>query len=151
MSSGTEIIQAALMRIGAHSLVAPAPPESIIVGRDTLNSMLMLWLSQDIDLGIAPLDAPGDKLDEPLDTRQGIIDNLAIMLAPNFDNGKTVVSQTLVFNARIGFITIKSLYENLTIPDKVLSSTLPRGAGNTRGTLPRIFAGKGATTASSDS
>jgi len=151
MSSGTEIVQAALKEIGAHSIVAPADPESILVGKNTLNSMLQIWLSQCIDLGIVPLDASGEELGEPADSTQVIIDNLAIALAPNFDNGDNVVSAELRNNARRGFVRLRGLYQILTIPDKVVSSTLPRGAGNDRGFRTKVFAGKGATITSSNS
>ena len=79
MSAGTEIIQEALRKIGAHSEVSPASAESILVGKSALNSMLEMWLSKGIDFGFAPLDAPGDDLSEPPDTRNGISSNLAIM------------------------------------------------------------------------
>ena len=145
MSSGTEIIQKALKRIGAHSFAMPALPESIVEGRDTLNSLLQLWLSQGIDLKTVPLDAPGDELGEPLDTKEAIIDNLAIALAPNFDNGKLIVSESLKRNAIFGKSLIQGIYQNVVIPDKVVSGTLPLGQGSRRRFSNRIFAGKGAT------
>lgn len=150
MSTGTIIIKCALKEIGAHSILAPAPPESIVDGMGTLNSMLQLWLSNGIDLGIVPLSAPGDELGEPADAYQVIIDNLALSLAPNFDNGKQIVSVDLKNNARDGYNRIKNLYQVLTIPNKVVSSTLPRGAGNRRNINSPVFAGKGATVPSSD-
>ena len=150
MSIGTKIIEAALKEIGAHSIAAPADPESVEVGKETLNSMLQLWLSQCIDLGIVPLDDPGDELGEPDDTRQVIIDNLAIALAPNFDNGDNVVSAELRNAGRRGFNRVKGLYQKLTIPDKVVSSTLPRGAGNRRQQWSKAFSGPGATIPSSN-
>ncbi len=150
MSTGTVIIEAGLKVIGAHSIVAPADPESVVVGMDTLNSMLQVWLSQGIDLGIVPLSAPGEELSEPLDTTQAIIDNLAIAVAPNFDNGDNVVSVELKNNARRSFNRVKGLYQCLTIPDKVVSSTLPRGAGNRRQQWSNAFSGPGATIPSSD-
>jgi hypothetical protein len=130
MSDGTTIIQSALKLIGKHSIVQPADPESVEIGKFTLNSMLQLWLSQNVDMGIVPLNAEGDELGEPLDARQGIINNLAILMAPNFDNGDVVVSQTLMANARLSKAEIKRLYRSITIPNKVVSSTLPKGAGN---------------------
>lgn len=150
MSSGTEIIESALKLIGAHSIAAPADPESIELGMKTLNSMLQLWLSQQIDLGISPLEAPGNEVGEPLDTTQAIIDNLAVSLSPNFSNGTAIVSSELRANAVNGYNQTKSLYQVFTIPNKVVSSTLPRGAGNKSASNTRTFAGKGATIASSD-
>ena len=109
MSDGTSIIQKALQKIGAHSVISPASAEAILVGKDALNSMIEMWLSKGIDFGFAPLNAPGDDLNEPADTRNGIIFNLALILAPDFDNGKTVVSRDLKDIARSEFNTIKRL------------------------------------------
>lgn len=145
MSTGTAIIQRALQGIGAHSRVAPASPESITLGMEKLNSMLEMWLSQGITIGFTPLDVPGDNLNEPADTKNGIICNLAIELAPDFDNGKQIVSQELRRNAKVGFGNIKNLYQKITIPKKVVSSTLPVGAGNSRGVNRRTFFPKGGT------
>ena len=150
MTVGTKIIQASLQQIGRHSVVKPAIPESITTGMNTLNSMLQLWLSNDIDLGITPLKVPGSQLNEPLDAKQVIIDNLAVLLWPNFDNGNRPLSQTLNRNAKVGLIAIETLYLNHTIPDKVISSTTPLGAGNTRGTRRRVFVGPGGTIPSTD-
>ncbi len=144
MTTGTDIIQRALQAIGAHSIVSPADPDSIVLGFEELNSMLEMWLSIGITIGFTPLKVPGDELNEPPDTRNGIISNLALQLAPAFDNGKIIVSQHLQRNARLGYFNIKNLYQTITIPDKVVSSTLPVGAGNSRFARNRIFFKKGA-------
>ena len=142
MSDGTTLIQSALKLIGAHSIYAPADAESIEVSLGTLNSMLQLWLSQGIEINISPLNAVGEEVGEPLDVRQ------AVMLAPNF--GVANVPNQLKVNANLSYIAIKALYQVYTVPDKVVSSTLPRGAGNNRGRSSRVYSGTGATIASSD-
>lgn len=130
MTTGTDIVEKALKLIGANSIAAPAAPETVVEGADALNSMLQTWTSQGIDLGIVPLEAPGDELGEPNDATNAIIENLALILAPNFDNGKMVVSVTLEKNAKRDYNIVKNLYQIVTIPNKVVSSTLPKGAGN---------------------
>ena len=145
MSSGTSIIEDALKRIGVHSVVVPASPEDITSGKDALNSMLQLWISWSIMIKVVPLDAQGDELGEPMDTRNAIVDNLALQLAPFYDNGKGIVSQELRDNARRLFNQVKDLYQKVTIPKKVVSGLLPRGAGHSAGTRARTFSGKGAT------
>lgn len=145
MSSGTFIIQSAYQRIGAHSLAAPATPEAIEAGQFILNSMMQLWLSENIDLGTVPLNAPGDELSEPGDSTNAIIDNLSLLLAPNFDNGRPIVSPQLKTNAKFGKALIRNLYQQITIPEKVVSSTLPVGQGGRRDFLWRTFKGKGGT------
>jgi len=130
VSTGTDIIRDALSEIGAVSVVSPPSPESIEAGRKKLNSMLELWLSKNIVLGTRPLDAAGDELGEPEDTRNAIVTNLAIELAPLFDNGKVIVGPDLKSNARRNYMNIRRLYGRVTVPNKVLSSTTPLGQGN---------------------
>lgn len=130
MSTGTEIITDALQQIGVVSVVTPPAPESIDAGLKALNSMLEMWLSRNIVIGTTPLDKAGDDLNEPGDTRNAIVTNLALEVAPLFSSGKQIVSPELRSNARRGFMSVKSLYGSVTIPDKVLSSTTPIGAGN---------------------
>jgi len=142
MTIGTKVLKGALRKIGAHSTVSPAEPDTLVEAMDTLNTMLQMWRSQGIIMGALPLKTPGGQLGEPADARNAIEDNLAIALAPNFDNGKVVVSDDLRRNARDGYSWVKSLYQVITIPDKVPSSTLPRGAGNSRGTQRRVFFGE---------
>ena len=145
MSTGIVIIERALQQIGANSVVAPAEPERIIFVMESLNSMLELWLSDNIEIGFTPLQIPSDELDEPIDATNAIIDNLAVTIAPALDNGKTIVSATLINNANSGFNRIRKHYQRLTIPGKVVSSTLPVGAGNQRGFRQRAFFPKGST------
>ena len=142
MSSGTALIQSALQQIGAHSVISPAGAESIESGMHKLNAMMMMWLSKGIDLGVVPLGVPGDELSEPMDVRQAIVDNLSLSLAPDFADGKPNVTPELRINARHGFLSVCALYQDKRIPDKVLSSTTPRGAGNDRGVWDRAFVGK---------
>jgi len=145
MSAGTDIIKSALENIGAHSLASPATPATIENGKDVLNSMLQLWLSWGIEIAFTPLDASGDELSEPADARNAIVQNLALELSGQFDNGANIISAQLKDNARRSFANIKRLYQKISIPDKVVSSTLPMGAGNSRGRTRRVFAGKGQT------
>ncbi len=142
MSTGTDIIQRALQKVGAHSIVAPADPGTIILGQEILNSMLEEWLSRGIVLGFTPLEVPGDELNEPPDARNGIINNLAVRLAPDFDNGKSVASPRLEINANKDLTRIKALYQRINVPQKIPSSLTPVGAGNTRGVQRRTFFGK---------
>jgi len=151
MSTGTTIVQKALQKIGAHSQIRKAGASSIEDGFEALMGMLQLWLSQGINIGFQPISTPGGEVGEPADTTLAIINNLALELAPDREGGKEVVSQTLRNNARRGYLLVKGLYQNLTIPDKVISSTVPMGQGNQRWLGERTFAGKGATLESTNS
>lgn len=145
MSTGTEVIQDALRMIGAHNTLSEAEAETILLGMTTLNSMLQRWTSQNIDIMTTPLEVPGDELSEPADTRNAIVENLALLLSPNFDNGKNIVSPILKSNADFDYNIVKALYWCGTIPDKVVSATLPKGAGNSKGILREAFFGVGTT------
>ena len=139
MTTGTKIIERALQKIGAHSVVSPANPESTALGLENLNSMMELWLSKGIDVGAVPLEAAGDNLNESPDTTSGIISNLAIRIASDFDNGKDIVTQALIASAFSDFYAIRGLYQRLSIPEKIVSSSLPVGEGNMRGVYRTVF------------
>ena len=145
MSTGTAIIKDALKAIGVHSVAVPAAPENINDGMNALNSMLETWLSKNIVIGFTPLSTPGDELNEPTDTRDGIVWNLAVNLGPYFDNGTTIVSQTLRSLARDSYNDISNLYEVVEIPDIVVSSTTPIGEGNRVGINNGVYFRRGST------
>lgn len=140
MSTGTDIILKALGRIGANSVFEPAPTDSIIEAMDELNDMLEEWNSDDIIVPFIQLAAPGEELGEPGDAKSAIINNLAVRVSPLFDNGQGVtVSPELKRQAKLGFARISKIYREITIPNKILSSTTPLGSGNTRTFRSRTF------------
>jgi len=145
MSTGTVVVQDALRQIGAHSLAAPAVAEDLAVGFRNLNALVHGWLTRNIKLGISPLEAVGDELHETPDVFWALTTNLAVVLAPNYDNGRNVISPTLRANASISLQFAKNAYLNLTIPDKVVSATLPRGQGSRLFFSDSIFFGGGKT------
>jgi len=145
MSTGTEIIQGAMRKIGAHSTVDPATTEGLLVGLEILNSMLQLWQSQAIKFEFVPIETPGEELFEPPDTTNAIKNNLAIAMAPDFQDGEVIVSQELKNLAESDYEWIKTLYQVFTIPNKIASSLLPRGSGNSKGIFRKVFTGTNGT------
>jgi len=139
MTTGTTIGQDALAQSGAHSVASPAGAESIELGRKRLNSICEGWLSEGFEFGFTPLKVAGDNLNEPNDITNAIIDNLAIDLAPAFDNGIRIVSDSLKASAAKGLARMDRLYRRIEIPRKVVSSMLPRGQGNRRSGNTRTF------------
>ena len=140
MSTGTELIEDALREAGVISIAVPSSPEQIIDGMNKLNSMLQIWVTRDIILGTTPITAPGQAVNEPLDTRNAIIFNLAVILSHLYS---VTVSIELQGNASREFGIIKRNYQILSIPDKIASSTMPLGQGNAKGLDPRVFNKKG--------
>ena len=128
MTTGTKIVKGALSRIGAHSVIAPANPESINEAKDILNSMLAEWYDSGIDMSTVPLNAVGDDLSEPLGARNAIIDNLAILCKPLFEGA--VISPELSANALKGLSQIKRTWKPIVIPKAQVRDTLPKGQGN---------------------
>jgi len=78
MSTGTKIIQNALSHIGAHSIIRPASPESVEIGKDVLNSMIARWADDGIEFGAVPIEDLGDELSEPVGLTNTVTFNLAI-------------------------------------------------------------------------
>ena len=136
MTTGTELTKRALEMLGADSPLAPANIESITRGRAVLMSMLEMWLTDNIVLGFSPIDKNGEELNEPTDTTNGIVSNLAIIMEPMFPG---ISDPGLARLAAKQKRDIERSYRSLTIPKKVVSSTLPRGAGNRH----RNFGGRG--------
>lgn len=132
MTTGTKIVQRALSHIGAHSIAQPANPESLEVGKDTLNSMLASWLDEwGIDTGAVPLNVIGGDLSEPLGARMHIEYNLAMALYPDFPGSQ--MASNLPQLAQKGFDSILTTWGDSSIPNARVRGTLPRGQGNKRG------------------
>jgi len=140
MSTGTFIIKSAYGEIGGDSVInEPTPPE-ISRGRIALNSMIGGWQDIGIRLETNELKDAGDALGEPQSTTMGIIFNLALFLAGPASVGNIkVVSEQLKENAALTYQIIKSAYQQFDIPQKVVSSTTPKGQGNFLGQYSRTF------------
>ena len=143
MSTGTDIIKRSLQKIGASSSLSEPSAETMQTAFEILNSMISLWASQNIQTGATLLNVQGDELNEKQDCRSAIISNLAVMLGPDFDNGKSVVSADLRAMASREFHMIKSIYQTIAVPKKVVSSTLPYGQGNRRSFREDAFFSEG--------
>lgn len=143
MSSGAQIIQAALREIGIDSPQTPAQATDLVFAVKTLNSMLGIWETWDIELNTTPITVIADELGEPEDAYNGIVQNLALELAGPYSNGGAVISPVLEQNARRNFSFIRGKYgvKNKDRPKRKLSSTTPLGAGDTRGVKPIVYVG----------
>ncbi len=146
MTAFTVIAQKALGKIGVHSVLSPADEESITTAMDTMNSLLEEWEDIGIDTGMVPLKTPGQELSEPAAIRNALYAVLAFEMAPQFSSGQAVVTPELVAAKNRGMRAIRR-YQNIVPPAKVVSSTMPLGAGNMKGTRPRVFAGRNHTLA----
>ena len=143
MSTGLKIIQGALSKIGAHSVVKPANPESIENGRTALNSYISSLQDEAIDFGAVSLQTAGDDLSEPQGVTNYVEDNLAIILQPQHPG--TQITNDLRINANRGTYYMRRKYKTITIPKQVVRNTLPKGSGNQRNRYDDTFFDEGET------
>lgn len=139
MSSGTQLINRAYKKIGVKFNNQDVTAESLEIGREELNSMLEEWQDEGIELNYVPISAPSDETNISQSIENAVVNNLAICLAPYFDDGKNIISPALARKARLGFTRLKKQRKTSTPLTKSISSTAPRGMGNTRGLKPRMF------------
>jgi len=143
VSTGTDLIQGALRQLQAHSEASSASAGTIVIGKDKLNSMLQLWVSQGIAIEITPIDAVGDEVSEPQDATNAIILNLAVELEMDFGVTDIPSSQRLRGNATRAKAEVRRIYQTVDTPLRVVSSTTPLGAGNSKAFNSRVFKPRG--------
>ncbi len=130
MSTVNFLVLGALTKIGKNSPLKPAKPEDVLTGLQSLQSFLQQLETQNIILTANPVRAPSDEVGESLDTRNALINNLAIEISTNYDNGQGIVSDSLQRNANSGMAFLKKWYTEDCLPTRRISSTAPLGAGN---------------------
>lgn len=134
MSAGTVIFHNALKVIGAYSIAAQADPEADVDLMNMYNSMIIEWFGLEIKAIdgnplLNPIKVPGEELGEPLDTKLAIEYNLAVLAFPLFHAGNKPLSPVTSKTAERLLNYLKTVYQDVTIPKMVVSSTLPRGEG----------------------
>lgn len=138
MSSATDLITDAYTELVVHSALKPVSEFAIEFGRRKFQAMMQEWINDDMDFGFSATEFASDETSIPLGLETAITANLAIRLAPSV--GK-VANQTLLANAAISLQTVKDQYQSKEAADRIVSGTMPLGAGNTRGILPPVYAG----------
>lgn len=140
MSTANFLILQALTRLGKNSPLKKAKAADISSGLSSLQSFMETLGTMNIRLPVNPVRGVSDDLGETLDTRNAIINNLAIEISVNYDNGQVIVSDVLRANAASGMAFLKKYYyKRAGALNKVPGSTLPVGAGRARGIKPRVF------------
>ena len=138
MSIVGNLIRLSLGKIQADTTNSPATPADLTKGVMPLNSMIALWVTKEINLGILPVNGIGDDLREPLFSFNAIVSNLALHLADDYEDGQAIVTQTLINNARRDFEDLANVgYREIIVPQIIPSSTLVTGQGNTNNFMRR--------------
>jgi len=132
MSTANFIILASLTKIGKNSPLKSAKAADLSAGLDSLQSFLQQLSTMNIFLTANPIRTFSDDVGETLDTRNALINNLAIEISTNYDNGQIIVSENLRRNAETGMAFLKKWYTQDPPPLRRISSTAPLGAGNER-------------------
>lgn len=130
MPTGTKIIERALKQISASSPMNPAHPETLQDAFETLNSFLDELLDGGIDFGQVLLEAPDDELNIVLAAENMLVYNLAVLMAPENNTGREVLTQNLMKRAVDTLATITRRYRKFTILPSKVSSTAVLGSGN---------------------
>lgn len=134
MSTAISRITRALYLNGAASPINPASQELIQITFEDLISMLVGWAALNIDLGITIPTNPSDELNNPPDTDLVIAYQLSVLSAPTFRIDAPMPVKT---KAAILWTELLTTYAPHPLPE--WTDTLPVGAGNMRGSNPRVY------------
>lgn len=125
METANSIIKDALQEILVQANEQPVQSVDFTTGVRYLNRLMSTWASQGLPLGYTKVANASDPITVPDGAIEGIVYNLALRLAPQYD---IVPSQDLRINAREGLDAIRKIAVRRT-PTRY-PCTLPIGSGN---------------------
>jgi len=128
--TASTVIRDALQEIIVQSSEQPIQPNEATDAMRYLNRMMFAWEAKGIALGYTVVSNLGDEITVPDGALEGIVLNLAIKLAPQYD---VAVGMDLRENARDAYKSVLKL--SITRPLSQYPSTLPIGSGNEGDTL----------------
>lgn len=125
MATVSQVAKASLQRILVQDSEASLDPSEYQDYIFALNNFMESLAADGLDLGWTTVSNLADTVTVPDGALRGIIDNVAIEVAPDY-NG--FVSQSLTFNASAGMKVLEKL--GTTIIATEYPTTLPIGSGN---------------------
>lgn len=128
--TASTVIRDALQEILVQASEQPIQPNEATDAIRYLNRMMFSWEAKGIALGYTVVSSLGDDITIPDGALEGVVLNLAIKLAPQYD---VTVSMDLRENARDAYKSVLKL--SVTQPLSQYPSTLPVGSGNEGDTL----------------
>jgi hypothetical protein len=124
MSTAEHFVNRAMSRVGIKTAEINLEPSEAQTGLDLLNDMLSSW-EVVTPIGFVPVADLNDEVRAPRFAHAAIIDNLAILIGPEFQkaaNAALVATAASLRNdMRTALVTIKRVQ---------YPSTLPTGSGN---------------------
>lgn len=125
MATVAQVAKAALQRILVQASEAPLEPDEYQDFIFAMNNYMAELDAAGISLGYTEVSDLGDEVTIPTGALRGLIANMAIEVAPDY-NG--VISVGLQRAARDGFNTMRLLGQRISTTK--MPSTLPIGSGN---------------------
>lgn len=127
MATVAQVAKASLQRILVQESEADLQPDEYEDYIFALNNWMLEKDAEGVSLGYTIVSGLGDDVTVPTGALRGVIANMAIEVAPDYDGE---VSPLLVKAASEGLAVMRLLGQSL--PTSKFPSTLPVGAGNER-------------------
>ena len=125
MTTAAQLLKAALQELVVQDVEAPLEPSEYQDAIFYLNNFMFGLDAEGVALGFTEVANLGDEITVPPGAIQGIIKNLAVLLAPMFD---VAVPQELFVQADVSMRTLEKL--GVSNGSMAYPSTLPIGSGN---------------------
>ncbi len=125
MATAARVLKTALQRILVQGSEADLEPDEYQDALFAMNTLLMAWDAEGIQLGYTWVTDLGDDVTVPIGALRGVIANVAIEIAPDFEGQ---ISTALAAAAVKGLRTIRLIGQ--TMPSMSFPGTLPIGSGN---------------------
>lgn len=125
IETASSVITDALQQILVQASEASIEADEAQTAIRSLNRMMARWDADGISLGYTEVSNLADEITVPAGAIDGVIYNLAVSLAPQFD---AAITPALAALASEGFKTIKRIA--VDIPPTMYGSTLPIGSGS---------------------
>lgn len=125
MATAAQVIKASLLKILVQGSEAELQPDEFQDAIFDLNNLMLAYDADGITLGYTEVSNLGDQVTVPLGALRGIIYNLAIEIAPEYNGTVTPGIERI---ALAGLSAMRKL--GVAIPVSRLPCTLPIGSGN---------------------
>ena len=125
MASVMEVAKAAFQEILVRESEGDLEPDEYEDFIFALNNYMSDLEAEGIDLGYTIVDNVADTVTVPAGAVRGIVSNMAIEMAPQFQAAITI---ELIEKAKAGMKTMRKLGQ--TLPESAYPFTLPTGSGN---------------------
>lgn len=125
MATAAQVVKASLQRILVQASEAPIEASEAQDFIFAMNNYMLDLDARGVTLGYTEVDDLGDEITIPSGALRGLIANMAVEVAPDYDG---TVTDALAKSAREGLNTMRLLGQ--TMPESEYPSTLPIGSGN---------------------